>query len=156
VWVLGGTSTPSPSAAATNTPEPTIEPQRQVPRQPRVTRQASLPSAPARARISEVTSAPPRPQWAQEIQTLTDAADRGSEAAVALLGDIIATEADAAVRRQAVAALGRLTGVEVEPVLLAALGDAEAAVRLRAVRGLRTAGSDTAAQSLAAVVVGDP
>src|SRR5262249_12501319 len=72
------------------------------------------------------------------------------------LGDIIAVEADAAGRHQAVSAPGRLTGVEGEPVLLAAPGGVEAAGRLRAVRGLRTAGTATPGQSLAAVLAGDP
>jgi hypothetical protein len=118
VWVLGGASTPDPVASATSAPEPRAAPQRQARGQPGGSRQVSVPA-------SEATRASQRADWLQVIQTFTAAADHGSAAAVALLGDIMATEADAVVRHHAVAALGRLPGVEVEPVLTDALGDTE-------------------------------
>jgi len=156
VWVLGSVSTPNSFAAATSAPEITIGRLRHVPE--RASGFSLLPrqGEQAVARDTEVTVASQRSDWGQEIQTLTEAADRGSEVAVARLGDIIASEADATARHHAVAALGRLTGVEVEPMLTDALGDVDAAVRMRAVRGLRGAGTDTAAQALTAVLAGDP
>src|SRR6185503_4272843 len=71
------------------------------------------------------------------------------------LAEISASEPDARVRQQAVAALGRLKGPTIEPALTAALGDDDAAVRVRAVRGLRVAATDTAVQSLTGVLTGD-
>src|SRR5262245_12194935 len=156
VWVLGDASTPDTFAAATPTPEPLAEPRRQAHRPLGGSSQAARHGVLASARTSEAVRESQGAEWTQAIQMFTDAADRGSEAAVALLGDIIASEADAAVRLQAVAALGRLTGVVVEPVLTDALGDTDVAVRVRAIRGLRGVGTDTAVQSLTAVMIGDP
>ena len=93
--------------------------------------------------------------WLGGIQALADEARRGTEAAVALLAEVSASEPDGIVRQQAVAALERLRGPKVEFALTAALDDADASVRLRAVRGLRVAGTETAVQSLAAVLLGD-
>ena len=93
-----------------------------------------------------------------EVQRLADDADRGSVAAMARLAEIGGADADAAIRQQAVAALGRLTTAAVEPVLAAALADTDADVRLRAVRGLRRLGTDTSVQSIAqaSLADGDP
>jgi len=156
VWVLGGASPPNPLATATSAPEPSLEPLRHAPEQASEFSLLPRQGEQAAPRDTEATVTSQPPGWIQDIQTLTDAADRGSEVAVARLGDMIASEADATVRHHAVAALGRLTGVEVEPMLTEALGDVDAAVRVRAVRGLRGVGTDTAAQALTAVLVGDP
>lgn len=74
---------------------------------------------------------------------------------MARLAEIGASDADAALRQQVVAALGRLTSAAAEPVLVAALTDTDVEVRLRAVRGLRRFGTDTAAQSIAEVSLAD-
>ena len=93
--------------------------------------------------------------WLSGMQALADEADRGSEAAVALLTDISVSGPAAVIRQQAVAALGRLRGPDVEPALTSALADDDAMVRVRAVRGLRGTGTETAVQSLAGVLLGD-
>jgi hypothetical protein len=90
-----------------------------------------------------------------EIHRLTGDAALGSQAALARLAEIGASDAVAVLRQQAVAALGRLTSAAVEPVLAAALADTDVEVRLRAVRGLRRFGTDTAVQSIAEVSLGD-
>src|SRR5262245_13526043 len=156
VWVLGDASTPDTFTAATTTPGPLGEPRRQAHGPLGGSSQAARHGVLASARTSEAAPESQWAEWTQAIQAFTDAADRGSAAAVVLLGDIMASEADAAVRYQAVAALGRLTGVEVEPLLTDALGDTDVAVRVRAIRGLRGVGTDTAVQALTDVVVGDP
>jgi hypothetical protein len=90
-----------------------------------------------------------------EIQTLAGEAAGGSEAAATRLADFSASELDARLREQAVAALARLKGPIVEPALTAALDDDDAAVRRRAVRGLRGTGTETAVASLARASTGD-
>jgi HEAT repeat protein len=90
-----------------------------------------------------------------KIQDFANDAGLGSEAAMSRLVEIAASETDAGLREQAVAALGRLTDAATEPALVAALSDADVSVRVRAVRGLRTAGTDTAAASLADVLIVD-
>jgi HEAT repeat protein len=116
-------------------------------------------SSPVRAEVErpspEVTIHFPPGGELSGIQALADEARRGTEAAVALLAEVSASEPDGIVRAQAVAALERLRGPKVEAALTAALDDADASVRLRAVRGLRVAGTETAVQSLAAVLLGD-
>ena len=87
--------------------------------------------------------------WIGGIQALAEEADRGGAAAVRRLTNLGASEPSAVVREQAVAALGRLAGAEIEPALTAALADADASVRVRAVRGLRGTGTETAVASLA-------
>jgi hypothetical protein len=98
----------------------------------------------------------PLANWVGEIQTLTEEARRGNRAAISHLGDIIATEPNADVRARAVAALAGLKGAEVEALLTRSLEDAEASVRVRAVRGVRLLGNSGAAQSLSQVMGGDP
>jgi len=93
--------------------------------------------------------------WIDGIHALAEEAEGGSEAAVELLTGLSATDPSAMVRHQAVSALGRLKGPEVEAALTAALADEDASVRVRAVRGLRGTGSETAMQSLTGVVTGD-
>jgi len=94
--------------------------------------------------------------WVDDIRALTGEADLGSRAALARLTEISASEPAGAVREQAVAAIGRLAGVDIEPALTAALADADASVRLRAVRGLRRTGTETAVASLARAATDDP
>jgi HEAT repeat protein len=84
-----------------------------------------------------------------------DEAGRGNAAAAVRLADLGGSEPDGRVREQAVAALGRIKDPLAEPALTVALGDVEAAVRARAVRGLRGIGTDTAIASLAAASIGD-
>ena len=91
-----------------------------------------------------------------EIGRLAEDADHGSAAAILRLGEIGSADADAELRQQAVAALGRLTDPAAESMLVAALGDEEVDVRLRAVRGLRRFGTDTAVQSIAGLSLTDP
>jgi hypothetical protein len=90
-----------------------------------------------------------------EIQTLAGDAGLGSVAALTRLAEIGASGEEAALREQAVAALGRLNDVRAEPALVAALDDVDVSVRVRAIRGLRTFGTDTAAQSIAGALIGD-
>jgi len=90
-----------------------------------------------------------------EVPALVGRADLGGAAILARLGELSVSGRDPALREQAVAALERLAGAAAEPVLVAALADDDAAVRVRAVRGLRGLGTDTALQSLAGVVTGD-
>lgn len=106
-------------------------------------------------RVAETGGESPLAPQIGEVQRLAGDADRGSEAAMARLAEIGASDADAALRQQAVAALGRLTSAAAEPVLVAALADADVEVRLRAVRGLRRFGTDTAVQSIAEVSLAD-
>lgn len=84
-----------------------------------------------------------------EIRTLADEAGRGNEAAAVRLVDVSVSEPEVRVREQAVAALARITGPLVEPALTVALDDDAASVRMRAVRGLRGTGTETAVASLA-------
>jgi HEAT repeat protein len=90
-----------------------------------------------------------------EIQRLGADAGHGSEAAMLRLAEIVASDGEVALRHQAVAALGRLASPTAEPVLAAALADTDVEVRLRAVRGLRRFGTDTAVQSIAEVSLTD-
>jgi HEAT repeat protein len=90
-----------------------------------------------------------------EIQRLAGDAHLGSEAAMLRLAEIAASDDEVALRHQAVAALGRLASPTAEPVLAAALADTDVEVRLRAVRGLRRFGTDTAVQSIAEVSLTD-
>ena len=158
VWVMDGSSAPGAFAVARSA-ESTSELPSQGARDSRASEPSSLndnkdEKAGAIAGGAAVES--PGTRWIREIRTLTEEAVRGSEAAVADLGDIIASDADAAVRHQAVAALGQLKGPEIEEVLTDALADVDTSVRVRAVRGLRGAGTDTAVQSLTEVLAGDP
>ena len=89
-----------------------------------------------------------------EIQRFVGDAAQGSEAALTRLAEI-ASGPDAALREQAVAALARLDTAVAEPALVDALDDVDASVRMRAIRGLRTFGTDTAAQSLANALIRD-
>lgn len=91
----------------------------------------------------------------QEIRALTEQAQGGEADALARLADISASESDATVRQQAVAAVARLRGADVERALTVALADDDVAIRVRAVRGLRGAGTDTSMRSLARVMTGD-
>lgn len=84
-----------------------------------------------------------------EIRNLADEAGRGNEAAAVRLVDVSVSEPEVRVREQAVAALARIAGPLVEPALTVALDDAEPSVRVRAVRGLRGTGTETAVASLA-------
>lgn len=90
-----------------------------------------------------------------EIQAFSRDAGLGSEGAMSRLVEIAASDADAGVREQAVAELARLTGPATEPALVSALADTAVEVRIRAIRGLRTFGTDTAAQWLANALIGD-
>ena len=91
----------------------------------------------------------------REIRTLAEGADGHDEAAAARLAEIGLSDDDATVRHQAVAALGRFRGVNAERALSEALADVDVAIRLRAVRGLRSAGTDTSTQSLARALTAD-
>jgi HEAT repeat protein len=104
---------------------------------------------PADARVADITSESLLADQIGEIQRLRGDAADGSEAALARLADLAASDADAGLRQQAVAALARVKGPLVEQALTEALGDAEASVRVRAVRGLRGTGTETAVASLA-------
>ena len=145
IWIMGrlparaGAFTESGPSAAGPAPTPT----------PHEPAEASVPDA---ARVAFLA------HHIAEIQQLADAAGHGNAAALARLAEIGAADADAALRQQAVAALGRLTGSAVEPVLAAALADTDADVRVRAVRGLRRQGTDTSMQSIAhaGLADGDP
>ena len=134
VWVMGKSS-PGAGAASDSSPSSPKDEQ-------------------ADSRVAEATESQLAPQIG-EIQRLADDAGRGGETALARLTDIGALDADAALRQQAVAALGRLTSSAVEPALVAALADTDVEVRLRAVRGLRRFGTDTAVQSIAEVSLAD-
>lgn len=118
-------------------------------------RPASGPAEPADTNAAPATGEPPLAPWIGQIERLAGEADRGSEAAMVVLAEIGASETDAAVRHQAVAALGRLRTPAAEPVLVAALADTDVTVRVRAVRGLRGFGTDSAVQSLAELSLGD-
>jgi hypothetical protein len=155
VWVIGGSSTPEPSVAAGSTRRDPSAPLSQGARDSSAPRPSSPEDQKADERIPEATVHFPVGRWIDGIQALSDEAERGSEVAVALLADVSASEPAAVVRHQAVAVLGRLTRPETEPALTAALADGDASVRLRAVRGLRTTGTETAVQSLAGALIGD-
>ena len=155
VWIVG--RTPATDIAAASGPRRGI-----------VTGPLSrevAPSSPVRPPVAEGTEARDDDEGAAaaarlarrtgDIRTLADEADQGSDEAAMRLAEISASEPDARVRQQAVAALGRLKGPTIEPALTAALGDDDAAVRVRAVRGLRVAATDTAVQSLTGVLTGD-
>jgi hypothetical protein len=129
IWVVARSSAPDVPAAIGNTPVPPSQ-------------------GPAEA-FQKL------PDDLSGVPALVHEARRKSEAAVAELAVISASEADPVIRRQAVAALGRLKGPDVEPALTAALADNDTDVRLRAVRGLRGSGTGTSVQSLAAVLAGD-
>ena len=152
---MGGPSTRGSPATAKSPRESAPGPLSHVEGAARESRPSSLKTQTADGRAPDVTVHSPLGGWSREIQMLTEEADRGSEAAVALLVDIIASEPNAAVRHQAVAALGRLNAAETELALTAALADDDVSVRVRAIRGLRGAGTETAAQSLREVLIGD-
>ena len=145
VWVMGR---PSPRAGASSEPAPSAV--------------GSAPGARQEAQpdvsVADAASEALRAHQIGEIQRLADDADRGSVAAMARLTEIGGADADATLRQQAIAALGRLTTAAVEPVLVAAMADTDAEVRLRAVRGLRRLGTDTSVQSIAqaSLADGDP
>jgi HEAT repeat protein len=106
---------------------------------------------------SSVAGSPEAPALAlriAEIQRFVGEAAHGSEAALTRLVEI-ASDTDAALREQAVAALARLDTAAAEPALVVALSDVDVSVRVRAIRGLRTFGTDTAAESLANALIGD-
>jgi hypothetical protein len=106
-------------------------------------------------RTSGVAGGPSLDVRVVEIQRVADEAGLGSEIALGRLIDMASSETESGLREQAVAALGRLASPSVEPVLVAALGDVDVDVRLRAVRELRRFGSDSAVQSIAEVSLGD-
>jgi hypothetical protein len=145
VWVLGRSSAPDPSVAST-----------QRNGDPGESRLSSRRDQEAEDRTPVATLHFPLGGWLSGIQALADEAGRGSEGAVARLTDISASEPDAVVRQQAVAALGRLRGPDVEAALAAALADVDMSVRVRAVRELRAAGTEAALQSIAGALIGDP
>jgi hypothetical protein len=103
----------------------------------------------------ETTGESPLAPRIGEIGRLAEDADHGSAAAILRLGEIGSADADAELRQQAVAALGRLANPAAEPMLVAALSDEDVSVRVRAIRGLRTLGTDSAAQSLAYALIID-
>jgi hypothetical protein len=155
VWVMGSSSAPDRAVAVSSPPGVTAAPLNQGNGDPGESRPPSRREQKAEERAPEATIHFPLGGWLSGIQALADEADRGSEAAVARLADISASEPAAVVREQAVAALGRLKGPEIEPALTAALTDDDVLVRVRAVRGLRGTGTETAVQSLAGVLMGD-
>jgi len=155
VWVMGGSSAPGSFAVAGNA-APTPGSLGQASGGRSESGPSSLEDKKAGASIAAVAVESPGTGWLRELRTLAEEAVRGSEAAVADLGDIIASEEDAAVRHRAVAALGQLQGPAIEDVLTGALADVDASVRVRAIRGLRGSGTETAVQSLSGVLAGDP
>ena len=124
---------------------------------------AELKIVPALPGASEQANDTPARQTAQapaltstgEIQALAEEARAGNRAAIAHLGDIVASEPNADMRTQAVAALATLKGKEVEAVLAKALNDDDASVRVRAVRGLRIQGTAAATRSVSSVMLTD-
>ena len=118
-----------------------------------------LPTIPTERAVEAPTSVTtlyfPPGEWIAGIQALAEEAQRGGEAARAMLADVGASEPSAEVRAQAVAALARLDGREVASALTAALGDEDASVRLQAVRGLRRMGTESAVLTLAAAAASD-
>jgi len=114
---------------------------------------ASVPQAEPKA--SDLTGDSSPALRIAEIQDFANDAGLGSQAAMSRLAEIAASETDAGLREQAVAALARLDTATAEPALVAALSDVDVSVRVRAVRGLRTFGTDTAAASLADVLIAD-
>jgi hypothetical protein len=153
VWVLGRSTATDISVAVGGMPGTTSVASTQRNRgEPRL---SSRRDQEAEDRAPVATLHFPLGGWLSGIQALADEANRGGEGAVARLTDISASEPDALVRQQAVAALGRLQGRDVEPVLTAALADDDASVRMQAVRGLRGTGTETAVQALAGALRGD-
>lgn len=109
----------------------------------------------AEPRVSEAVIESASGSWTAVIHRLADEAAAGNEVAVARLADLGTTDPETGLRQQAVAALARLKTPAIEPALVSALSDVDAAVRVRAVRGLRTFGTDTAVRSLENVLVSD-
>jgi HEAT repeats len=107
------------------------------------------PQPPSSGEDSRSATADPVVARIGEIRTLADEAGRGDQAAAVRLADVSVSEPEVRVREQAVAALARIKGPLVEPALTVALDDAAVSVRMRAVRGLRGTGTDTAVASLA-------
>jgi hypothetical protein len=135
VWVVGASTTRRAAATGTSS-----APTPRAPAPDEALGAADSGSAPAVRVVAEGIA---------DIQTLVGEAAGGSEAAARRLVDLSTSELDAQFREQAVAALARLKGPMVEPALTAALDDDEAAVRMRAVRGLRGTGTETAVALLA-------
>jgi hypothetical protein len=111
-------------------------------------------SLPADSGAAEAGGEPALAFQIGEIHRVAGDAALGSEAALARLAEI-ASDPDAALRAQAVAALARLNMAAAEPALVAALSDVDVSVRVQAIRGLRTVGTDTAAASLVDALIAD-
>jgi HEAT repeat protein len=142
IWVMGKPS----SGAEASSPSRALSMESGAP---------SLKQEHAGAGVADASGESPMASRIGEIQTFADDADRGSEAAMMRLAEIAASDADAGFRQQAVAALARIKDPLVEQALTVALEDAEASVRVRAVRGLRGTGTDTAVATLARASTGD-
>jgi hypothetical protein len=149
VWVIDGSPRPGMSAASQHAGRtPHIA-------NPEPPAQSSVEDQKDNASVARDPLDVPVERRSGEIRALTDGAVQGSAGALARLREIAASDADPMVRRQAVAALGQLKGPEIDAVLSAALGDVDASVRARAVRGLRGSTSEAARRSLVEVLVVD-
>ena len=118
-------------------------------------------------RLSQETPpAPPAPEPPsyQELATkgkgerlaaIRAVARREDEAALELLGALVAQDPDKTVRRIAATALGNLGSEDAAAALEVGLGDPDADVRIQAMRGLHVINGEAAAAALGELALGD-
>lgn len=92
---------------------------------------------------------------AERLATIRGLARQQDDAAIELLGALLAHDPDRTVRRIAANALGNIGGENPAGALEAALADRDVEVRIQAMRGLHVISGEAAAASLGELALGD-
>ena len=91
----------------------------------------------------------------ERLGAIRKLARREDEAALEVLGALVAQDPDATVRRIAATALSNLGGEDAAAALEVGLGDQDADVRIQAMRGLQAIEREDGAERLGALALGD-
>jgi hypothetical protein len=115
------------------------------------------------AKEPPAAGAPPPPDYealakkskGERLMAIRGLARHGGEAAIEVLGALLAHDPDATVRRIAATALGNVGGEAVIPALEAALADPDVEVRIQAMRGVHVINGEAAAAPLGELALRD-
>jgi hypothetical protein len=91
----------------------------------------------------------------ERLAAIRGLARQKDEAAIEVLGALLAHDPDGTVRRIAATALGNIGGEDAATALESALADQDVEVRIQAMRGIYVIGHEAAAESLGELALGD-
>jgi hypothetical protein len=109
------------------------------------------PAAPAPPSYQELA----KKDKGERLAAIRALARQQDEAAIAVLGALLAHDPDPIVRRITATALGNIGGEAVVPAFEAALADGDVEVRIQAARGLHVISGEAAAAALGELALGD-